>query len=546
MLGGDLSDLAARPLLCLTLAFAAGIALAAAWGIPAVVILAASAAFLNLLRRRPRDFAATALLGLSLVAGACVLSAHRARPADDISRLPEGGQTIVGAVASAPRFSYGAWHFLLRATHHLAGPDSPQDVQGAVYVHFHSNRPIHRGERWRLTGRLRHTSGPRNPGGKSPTAWISATGATSALTVGSPDLAEFAGDGDLGPLARNAYRQQRAALAALRRYVGGPYGDVTAAVAASVVFGVRAASPPPEIVEVFRRSGTIHLLVVSGAMVSTLFGLIFLPSVVAGRWREMAGGAPGGARTGEKGRVRWRPGVCAAVIAVLVATYYAVLTEGGQAVARAAITGGFVGLAMVLRRVPRVAREHGLNVDYYTLLAAAGLAILVVQPEALFRAGFQLSFAAVWAILFLTARGMWAFGWLPRWLAFIVVGTVAAQLATFPILVWHYGQAPVAGLAANLLAIPLAGVVLVGGMATCALGVAAPWAAPAAGWVTGVATRGMVWVSSAFGMPPWASVEVQRPPVWLVVVWYAGLVALGWWLGKAASRGTYVGRVGRG
>jgi competence protein ComEC len=236
-----------------------------------------------------------------------------------------------------------------------------------------------------------------------------------------------------------------------------------------------------------------------------------------------------------RGRVALRPGIAAAVVAVVAVTYYAMLTEGGQAVARAAIMGVFVGLALTLRRVPAVAREHGLNVDRYTLLAVGALGILAVKPGALFQPGFQLSFAAVWAIIFVTPKAMWLVEGLPKGLGYAVVGTIAAQLATFPILAWHYGQAPIAGFGANLLAIPLAGVVLVAGMGTCALGVLAPWAAPAAGWLTGVSARWLVQVSSAFAALPGATLEVARPSLFVMIAWYGALVALGWRLGRAAA-----------
>jgi competence protein ComEC len=352
-------------------------------------------------------------------------------------------------------------------------------------------------------------------------------GVSAVLTVGSGELAEPLGAGDLGLIARHAFAAQQSALNALRRYIGGPASETTATTAASVIFGVHATPPPSEITEAFRRSGTIHLLVVSGAVVSMVFGMVFLPGALGARWRRLYVERQSGWPISYRGRVRLHPGLWAAVIAMLVVTYYSVLTEGGQAVARAAVMGVLAALALVLRRAPRVAREHGLSIDHFTLLAAAALVVLVASPRALFQPGFQLSFAAVAAILYLTPKAMWLVRWLPRWLGYIIAGTLAAQLATFPILVWHFGQAPLAGFGANLLAIPLAAVVLAGGMATCALAVLAPWAAPAAGWATGLATRWLVWVSGAFASLPWASVSVPRPNAAVVVVWYLALIGLG-------------------
>ena len=495
--------------------------------------------------RRRREWVGAAVAAGAGLAGGLVWLACAVPGARAVERLPEGGQTLVGTVAAAPRFRDGVWRFVMAAERHEGGSGA-ESVSGRVYVRLSSCERVARGERWRLTGKLRRLRGATNPGGRSEKARMGSLGVSGVLTVGAEELAERAGPGDFGRVARHAYAAQTAALGTLSRYVSGPYRETTAAVAASVIFGVHATPPPREITEMFRRAGTIHLLVVSGAMVSMVFGMVFLPGALGAGWRRLRverqfqWTAYGG-----RGRIRLYPGLWAAVVGMVVVTYYAILTEGGQAVVRAAVMGVFVALALALRRVPAVAREQGLNVDRYTLLAAAALAILVVHPGALFQAGFQLSFAAVWAILYLVPKAMWLVGWLPKWLGYTVVGTLAAQLATFPILAYHYGQAPIAGFGANLFAIPLAGVVLVSGMATCGLGVVAPWLAPLAGWVCGLATRWMVWVSGAFGSLPGASVEVGRPSFVAVIVWYGGMVLLGCALGRG-GRENPEGPAGKG
>jgi competence protein ComEC len=481
---------------------------------------------------------------VAALAGGAAWLAGEVRPGHDVSHLPDGGQTVIGTVAGQARYSRGIWRFVLALEHHEEG-NRREGVSGRAYVRMKSSQRVERGQRWRLTGKLRPLREATNPGQRSEAAWLAALGARAVLTVRAEELAELIGEGQLGPVARHAYRAQRRALAMLEAHVPGPYRELAGGVAASVIFGVYAAPPPSEIMEVFRQAGTIHLLVVSGGMVSMVFGMVFLPGALGAGWRRMRIDRQFGWPGSWRGRIKYRPGVLAAVAAMVVVTYYATLTEGGQAVVRAAIMGVIAGLALGMRRVPGVAREHGLNVDHYTLLAAAGLAIIVASPGALFQPGFQLSFAAVWAILYLTPRAMWLVSWLPRWLGYTIAGTVSAQLATFPILVWHYGQAPMAGFGANLLAIPLAGVVLVSGMATCALGAIAPPVAPIAGWLAGVSTRWLVWVSSAFASLPWASVEVGRPSVLVVVGWFAGLAALGEALERfGPGTGAWSGREG--
>lgn len=535
---GNMADLGNRPLVCFTLAFCAGVAALADWGSAVVWAASAAGAVAAIAwgwQRKPALAGATALAGGAL-AGALVGQWGQLKPQHDLSRLPEGGQTLVGTVASAPRFADGVWRFVLQAEEHMT-EQVGEPVGGLVYVHLRSSRPVTRGQRWRLTGRMREPRREANPGGRAEADRLSPLGVSAVLSVGADELAEPLGGGGLGTLAAHAYAAQRRALALLGRFTPGPYKETTAAVASSVIFGVHATPPPAEIADDFRRAGTIHLLVVSGAMVSMVFGFVFLPGALGAGWRRLRAERQIAWPLTGRGRVRQWPGISAAAIAVLVVMYYAVLTEGGQAVARAAAMGALVGLTFVLRRIPYVARRHGLNVDRYTLLAAAALGIVALQPAALSQPGFQLSFAAVWAIIFLTPKIGRLFPAVPRWLTLTIGGTLAAQLATFPILAWHYGQAPIGGLGANLLAVPLAGVVLAAGMGTCLLGVAAPWLAPLPGWITGLSTRWMIWVSSAVASVPWASPQVARPSWIAIVGWYVGVVVLGWWLGSLAGRG---------
>jgi competence protein ComEC len=519
----------------MALAFAAGIALAAR-PLAGWVLLGAAGALAAawVVRRRP------ALLGLALLGAAAasglLWGRASARPgADSVDLLPAGGQTLAGTVATAPAYSNGTWRFVLGVEEHEHGARA-EARRGRCYVRLRSSHEVARGERLRLTGEFRPLREERNPGGSSERRRLASYGVRSVLTVNTDDLVQSAGAGELGWMSRHAYQQQQRILAVLTRHVHGPYPELTAAVAASVIFGVHAAPPPAEISDAFRRAGTIHLLVVSGSMVSLVCLMVFLPGRLGAAWRRHREGEGGGAG---RGRIAHRPGVWAAAAAIVVVLYFAALTEGGPAVWRAAIMGVFAGAAFGLKRVPPVARHHGLNVDAYTLLAAAGLVLLIGQPEALFLPGFQLSLAAVWAIIFLAPKLEAALPWVPRWLSLSLGATLAAQLATFPILTWHYGNAPVAGLAANVPAMPLASVVLVAGMATCLLGFIAPGLASITGWVTGWSTRALIWVSTTFASLPWAAPELPRPSGALVVVWYAGLVAVGYVLaerGQSAER----------
>ncbi|NLC71730.1 MAG: DNA internalization-related competence protein ComEC/Rec2 [Desulfuromonadaceae bacterium] len=108
-----------------------------------------------------------------------------------------------------------------------------------------------------------------------------------------------------------------------------------------------------------------------------------------------------------------------------------------------------------------------------SILWAAAFGILLWDPPALFSPSFQLSFAAVFAILHLAPACSPKIQEIPRFLRYpatLFLITLCATLATFPIVLSHFQVASAAGLVNNLFAVPLvAGIALPGAMAAALL-----------------------------------------------------------------------------
>lgn len=179
--------------------------------------------------------------------------------------------------------------------------------------------------------------------------------------------------------------------------------------------------------EDFRRSGLSHLLAVSGQNV-TLLALLALP-LLAGFGIPL------------RQRLLW--------VLALIAVYVP-LTGAGPTIQRAAVMGA-LGIVATLagRRSSR----------FYALALAAGVT-LAIDPTIGADVGWQLSFAAVLGILVLAralAEGLrrWLGGgaW-QRALAEGVAVTVAATLATAPLIAFHFGTFSTTTLVANVLALP--------------------------------------------------------------------------------------------
>ena len=273
-----------------------------------------------------------------------------------------------------------------------------------------------------------------------------------------------------------------------------------AALARGMVLGQDEAIAEP-VRDEFRASGLAHLLAVSGQNVMLLAALV-LPLLVL-------------ARAGPVQR---------ALVLVALIAIYVPLAGAGPSLQRAGAMGAAGALALAAGRA---------SSRWYALLLAAAVT-LVVNPRAVEDPGWQLSFAAVAGILVLgrrlaktLARAM------PRLLADGVAVTVAATVATAPLLAHHFGSFSVAGLAANLLALPVVAPIMWLGMAAAALAqvpalvpeLGAPITAVTDGMgaVNGVLLGYLAWLARVFAEAPGATLRLPLGSPAAVVAVYAVL-----------------------
>ena len=188
--------------------------------------------------------------------------------------------------------------------------------------------------------------------------------------------------------------------------------------------------------EDFKRSGLAHLLAVSGQNV-TLLAVLAWPVL----------GALG---LGRRGRL---VGVLA-LIAI-----YVPLTGAGPSIVRAGAMGAAGTVAALAGRPAS---------RWYSLLLAAAVT-LALDPRAWQDVGWQLSFAAVVGIFLLVQPIMRRLARLPEPLAAGAALTLAATLATAPLMSLHFGRVSFVSVLANLAALPaIAPVMWIGMLASAA------------------------------------------------------------------------------
>lgn len=217
------------------------------------------------------------------------------------------------------------------------------------------------------------------------------------------------------------------------------------AVARALVTGERNAVPEA-LQEAYRRAGLAHMLAISGLHMSLIAGLAFVAlRFTLALFRPIA--------------ERYDTKKIAAVAALLSALFYLVLSGANVPAQRAFIMIGVIFTAVLFDRSALSLRT----------LACAALFVLLLQPESLVGASFQLSFAAVVALITVYERvqirsrlrdrygNFQPFRAVMLYCGAILVTDLIATGATAPFTGFHFHQVPSYSLLANLLAGPVMG-----------------------------------------------------------------------------------------
>lgn len=395
-----------------------------------------------------RAFLRVVLAGLPVVAMLGTSERLLAERWPDAVESPD--TEVSGAVCEFPRSQPGSWRFVLTTDAASRARGVPQRV--LVNWYDSSTRPAQPpapGERWRLNLRLRPPRGLSNPGTFDYERWLFAQriGATGWVR-------EAAANGRVpGSPAACPPAAWRAAIA--RRIGAALDGREAAPYVLGLAIGAYQALPEAEW-DKLRRTGTIHLISISGFHIALVagpaafVGLVFARVILAAGWR-------------------CRPRVLAAWTAFAAAGGYGALAGFSVPTARSVIAVAIVAVLVTCRRAITVPE----------LLAGVILGVLLVEPLAPLVPGFWLSFAGV-VVLAVLAAGQPGGSARPGAFRLLLVTQLAMTVGLAPLLALFFGQFPVSGLLANLVAVPAFSLVL---LPLTLVGTVAAWLAPGAGAV---------------------------------------------------------------
>jgi len=209
----------------------------------------------------------------------------------------------------------------------------------------------------------------------------------------------------------------------IRKYVTYLPNQDAAALASTLILGYRA-DLSKEITEAYSKTGTMHVLSVSGMHV----GLVFL--VLSVLLKPMS---------------KLKVLILARVALIIMAIWlYALITGFSPSVCRAALMISFVVIGKAVNR----------RQNTYNLIAISAFFLLIYNPFFLFDVGFQLSYLAVCGLVYFHPKiyHIWCFKY--KFFDYVwsyCALSIAAQLATFPLALYYFHHFPLYFLISNLL-----------------------------------------------------------------------------------------------
>lgn len=357
------------------------------------------------------------------------------------------------------------------------------------------------------TGHLSPPNGPAEPGDFDfrRMAWFGGLGAVGYTR--NPVLALAPVEVGQADLAVDRLRS-RLSLA-IRSRIPGDAGGYAAAVMTGDRSGLSGRANDD-----MRAANLYHLVSISGMHMGMLAGFVFgLVRIGAALIPPLA--------------LRFDAKKIAALMALPAAAFYLALAGGDVPTERAFVKVAVMLVAVLLDR-------RGLSLRS---VAIAALVVMGLRPESLINPGFQMSFAAVVALIFVFQRAPVYRGdrLLMRWVivpgALLLLSSLVAGTATAPYAAAHFNRVAHYGLVANLLAVPAMGMMVMPGAVILAilgpLGLEQP-----ALWMIETGSRWILFVASEVAATPGAMSAVVRPPDAMLPLLTLGLLTMILWQGR--------------
>ena len=395
--------------------------------------------------------------------------------------------------------------------------DPTQQVSAKFLIRFQKLVPLRYGRHITLTGVLRQPQGRRNPGGFDYRAYLARQDIVGIIDA--KGLLQIGEQGGFLPL-----RWIEALRIHTERVIDVIFTDTEAvepSLHAQLLKGIllgKRSDLPTETLDIFRNSGTFHVLAVSGLHVGLVAMFCYF----------------GFSRLRFPQKV-----VCLLTIAAVL--IYACLIGFRPSVFRASLMAILFLFATLIDR----------DADIFNLLGFAALVLLLLNPLQVWDVGFQLSFVAVASIVYFVPkmekplRRLWenendspsqgSISVLTRfrnatvkWLILSYLVTLAAQIGTTPLIAYHFFRAYPLGFIVGPFAVGLVSLIVAVGMASICVGFIWLPLAKLLALLNHAIISIFLWLIGIFGQT-WGIVKLTPPTFGLFVLYIAFFFGITHW-----------------
>lgn len=336
----------------------------------------------------------------------------------------EGKDLVVeGTIEGLPRQSFHRQQLVFKVDS-IENSDRKISASYLFRLNWYNDSPeVISGERWKLTVRVKRPNGFMNPGGRDYEASLfqQKINATGYVKVG-----------------KKLERDPSTLLQKIHQWRGAIYHDLKLSqpdlngIIPALGLGVRD-DLSQDMWKVLTSTGTIHLTAISGLHIGLIAGLAFF----VGRWLW----------TLPIITLHWLPATkMGAIFAIIAAVLYAALAGFSIPTQRALIMVIVIMICLLSNR----------QLSRFDIFSIALLSVLLFSPASVISPGFWLSFTAV-AIIFYTLSGRT--GATGFWHVSMKVHFMLA-LGLSPLLLLFFGQNPLLGPLANIIAVPVIGLLI--------------------------------------------------------------------------------------
>lgn len=300
------------------------------------------------------------------------------------------------------------------------------------------------------------------------------------------------------PLTAFLFNVREKVLNIIARYIP---GKKEAGLAEALLVGYKDDLDKP-LVQSYSNTGVVHIIAISGmhmGLIYWLLGIVFSPLK-------------------KRKQTRWM----VMIFTIAGLWLFALLAGGGPSILRSAVMFTCIVIAESAARKTFI----------YNSLAASAFILLCINPFWLWDAGFQLSYAAVLSIVVFMKP---VYNWFYFKNKFVdniwklLAVSLAAQVLTTPVSIYHFHQFPIYFLFTNLLAVPLSSLIVLLEIGLCAVSFV-----PAIAGFTGIALYWLIYFMNSFiaymEHLPFSLLNNLQVNYAQLLLLYGIIAGLGYWL----------------